>query len=93
MLSQRTNYESDDAAFPSYAYTVDGWDGIAWHVFGWALALDAESEWTGIERRSGLVVCVMIGDDRKFLFEPDDITPISREEYCGQCGQIGCGHG
>lgn len=35
---------------------------------------------------------VHVGDDRKFTFEPDDLTPIEREAYCGSCGQIGCGH-
>jgi len=24
--------------------------------------------------------------------DPDDVTPIAREAYCGVCGQMGCGH-
>lgn len=43
-------------------------------------------------RRTGKVVCVMVGDDHKWTFEPEDITPLEREEYCGECGQIGCAH-
>jgi hypothetical protein len=38
------------------------------------------------------VVAYMIGDDRDFTFDIDDLEPIAREDYCGQCGQIGCSH-
>jgi len=38
------------------------------------------------------VVAHMIGDDRDFTFDVDDMEPIAREDYCGQCGQIGCAH-
>jgi hypothetical protein len=36
------------------------------------------------------VVAIMIGDDREFTFDVEDVTPISEEEYCPGCGQIGC---
>lgn len=42
--------------------------------------------------RTGQVVCVMVGDDRHWAFDPEDVQPLEREEYCGECGQIGCGH-
>lgn len=86
----KTNYETDDKAFPADAYTVSGYRGIAWHVYGWETRPDADTEWTGIEERTGRVVAVMIGDDRKFTFDVDEITPITSDEYCGGCGQIGC---
>lgn len=38
------------------------------------------------------VVAHMIGDDRDFTFDVDDLEPIAREDYCGECGQIGCAH-
>lgn len=44
------------------------------------------------EIRTGRIVCVMVGDDRQFTFDPEDVTPLAREEYCGECGQIGCAH-
>ena len=87
------NYEEDGASFDADAYVAKGWRGIAWHVLGWETEPDEDTEWSGYERRTGNVVAVMVGDDRRFTFEPDDLTPIDREEYCGECGQVGCGHG
>lgn len=26
------------------------------------------------------------------VYDPEDITPLEREAYCGECGQIGCCH-
>ena len=85
-------YETDDAAFPAEAYTVDGYRGIAWYVYGWELEPDEDTEWSGIQVRTGRVVCVMVGDDRKFRFDPSELAPLEREDYCGVCGQIGCRH-
>lgn len=90
---RRPNYEEDTAAFPAEAYTAAGWSaGIAWYVYGWELEPDEDTEWSGYEVRTGKVVAVMVGDDRRFLFEPADLTPLAREEYCGVCGQVGCSH-
>lgn len=88
-----TNYERDDETFPADAYTVDGWaTGIAWAVLGWETEPTEETEWSGHEERTGRVVAVMIGDDRHFTFDEDELHPLEREEYCGECGQIGCCH-
>ncbi len=101
---RRPNYEEDNKAFPAGAYTVDGYRGIAWHVYGWELEevmeedfYDEETDTLHVgtefeERRTGKVVCVMVGDDRRFTFEPEDLTPLNEEDYCGSCGQIGCTH-
>jgi len=35
----------------------------------------------------------LIGDDRDFEVDPSQLTPIDRDDFCGGCGQIGCGHG
>lgn len=35
---------------------------------------------------------VMVGDDKRHTVDKDDCTPIEREDYCGECGQIGCSH-
>jgi hypothetical protein len=87
----RTHYEKDDQTFPAPAYRVAGYSGVAWWVLGWETAPDEDTEWSGMETRTGKVVCVMVGDDRRFTFDPDEITPLARKEFCGSCGQIGCG--
>jgi len=89
----RKNYESDDATFSADAYEAEGWgQGIAWYVLGWETMPDDDTEWSGYEVRTGNVIAIMVGDDRHFTFEPDDLTPLAREDYCGVCGQMGCGH-
>ena len=42
---------------------------------------------------TGLLVMYMVGDDREFIIDPASVTEIDDEDFCGQCGQIGCGHG
>jgi len=87
------NYERDTETFTADAYRADGWgSGIAWYVLGWETEPDQDTEWTGYEIRTGNVVAVMVGDDRHFAFEPDDLEPIDPETFCRDCGQIGCGH-
>lgn len=44
----------------------------------------------GDEVRTGRVVVTMIGDDARHTVDPDDLTPLERGAYCGECGQIGC---
>lgn len=86
----RMHYEKDDTQFPAPAYRVKGSRGVAWWVLGWETEPDEDTEWSGMEQRTGRVVCVMVGDDRHFAFDPDEITPLERKEFCGGCGQIGC---
>lgn len=88
--TKRTGYEAD-AELPE-TVTVRGYRGIAWHVYGWETMPDEDTEWTGQEVRTGRVVCVMVGDDRRFAHDPDDLAALDREAYCGECGQIGCTH-
>lgn len=57
--------------------TVEGRGGVAWTV------RRATSE---------NVICVMVGDNREFEFEHDEVTVIDRDAFCGSCGQIGCTH-
>ena len=35
----------------------------------------------------------LVGDDRDFEADWSDISPIDADQFCGGCGQIGCGHG
>ena len=41
---------------------------------------------------SDRVIVVMVGDDKRHTVDKDNCTPIEREDYCGECGQIGCSH-
>src|SRR5262249_51371969 len=91
-MTRRPHYEEDDATFSAPAYTVDGWGGVAWYARGWETAPTEDTEWDGIEERTGKVVMTMVGDDRRFVVDLDDITPLEREAYCGECGQVGCTH-
>ena len=88
----RKHFESDDETFPADAYTVKGYRGIAFYVLGWETEPDEDTEWTGMETRTGRVLAVMVGDDYRHSVDPEDLAPIAREAYCGGCGQIGCGH-
>jgi hypothetical protein len=81
-------------------FRVAGWsDGIAWYCASAELVdeYDEETgenvtEWTGYQVPTGLVLMVMVGDDRKFPTDPDDVEEIPEDSFCRDCGQIGCGH-
>jgi hypothetical protein len=89
---KRPNYEIDNDTFSAEAYRVRHYPGVAFYVYGWETEPDEDTEWSGIEVRTGRIVAIMVGDDRRFSFDPDDAEPLPREEYCGSCGQIGCAH-
>lgn len=90
MSMARAHYDEDAATFPADAYRVKGWEGVAFSVLGWETAPDKDTEWTGIESRTGKVLAVMVGDDMIFRLDPDELTPLKGSEYCRSCGQIGC---
>lgn len=41
---------------------------------------------------TGKVIVRMVGDDKDHIVDAEDVTPLDREAFCGQCGQIGCSH-
>ena len=83
----------DAPEYDAAAYTVNGWGtGIAWYVRGWEVEPDEDTEWTGIMERTGRLIMTMVGDDARFSVDPDDVAPLDREDYCGECGQVGCRH-
>jgi len=89
---RRRGYESDDAHFNAAAYAVADYPGIAFAVYGWETEPDEDTEWSGYEARTGRVVVVMVGDDRRHVVDEADLAPLDRAAYCGECGQVGCGH-
>lgn len=85
-------YEADPETFDKDAYRVRGHEGVAWRILGWETEPDEDTEWSGIENRTGRVLARMVGDDVSFSFDPDDLIPLARRDFCGECGQIGCAH-
>lgn len=87
------------------AYRVDGYSGVAWRLLGWAQEdipvltygedEDGNEEWLDFGEREladdpYCVVAVMIGDDRRFTFDRDEIHVIPEDGFCHGCGQTGC---
>lgn len=64
---------------PDKTYRVKGYSGVAFYLMS--------------QPSEGHVIVRMVGDDRDFEELVEDLTPLDDEEYCGICGQIGCGHG
>ena len=91
-MSTRNSFEKDKTSFPAEAYAVKRCNGVAHYVLGWELSFNQDSEFSGEMERTGRVVVVMAGDDRSFTCDVDDLSPLDREKYCGECGQIGCSH-
>ncbi len=89
----RTNNYERAPEYDADAYAVSGWGaGIAFSVLGWETEPDEDTEWSGYETRTGNLIVRMVGDDRNFSVDPDDVTPLDPEAFCRDCGQIGCGH-
>lgn len=92
-MRNRRHYEADDAAFPHDAYSVRGYAGVAFQVLGWEVEPDDDTEWSGYEPRTDNVLAVMVGDDKRWSVDPDDLTPLAEDAFCRECGQVGCQHG
>lgn len=93
MTIKDVEYEEDKESFPAEAYrtNVKEWRGIAFRVLGWERIMDRFGEMEQIGR-TGFVAIHMVGDNRVYLVEPKDLTPLKDAEFCTSCGQIGCGH-
>ena len=96
MSGNRNNceaFEEGDALYGVESVTSKTYgQGVAIYPLGWETKPDEETAWTGYEQRTGRVLCVMVGDDRYYAEDPDDLAPLDREAYCGECGQVGCTH-
>lgn len=71
-------------------FTVDGYRGIAFYFYDEEFVNDEDTIWTGMQTPTGNAVMIMVGDDRKFIVDPEDVEAISDDDYCPECGQIGC---
>ncbi len=87
---EKINGFSEGVDFDAH-YRVRGYSGIAFYLLGWETAPDEDTEWSGYENRTGNIVAVMVGDDRKHIVDKDDLTLLEEDKFCRSCGQIGCG--
>jgi hypothetical protein len=91
----RTNYERDPEKF-SGRYQEIGGVKVAWIILGWETEPEIDPKFPDDDEpeevRTGRVVACMVGDDSLFVFEEDELVPLPRENYCSECGQIGCTH-
>ncbi len=78
--------------FGDQALRVDDCPGVAFFVLGYETEPTDNSEWDGVEERTGLLVVRMVGDKRHWAVDPDEVRNLAREDYCGECGQVGCAH-
>jgi hypothetical protein len=82
----KPDYEEDPESFPADTYSCTHWPGIAMRVLGWDII---EDTYDHVER-TGRVTVRMVGDDKHWYVDRDTLAPIPEEEYCHDCGQIGC---
>jgi hypothetical protein len=73
-------------------YKVAGWPQVACRLVGEMVEVADDGDGGEVYDPSGLFGVVMVGDDFVHLVEPDRLVPVEREEYCGECGQLGCAH-
>ena len=63
----------------SCAYTHSRMTGVAWQLLEWE------------DRDNDIVLACMVGDDKVHHLHSVDFQAIEDDDYCGGCGQIGCG--
>jgi len=78
------------------AWFLLGWEAryvpelaFMWDEFGNEWEEEVEGKW--VPDVGGRVVAVMVGDDRRFVFDLEDLEVIKEDSFCSGCGQIGCG--
>lgn len=76
------------------AVRVKGWRGVAFNVLGPEMneVEDENGVWEELLPSPDRVRVVMVGDDKVHVVDKDDCTEIPEDDYCHECGQIGCTH-
>lgn len=75
-------------------YEVADSPGVAWRLLGFVEVYKEDPDEPGDyvkEDDLQWVRAYMVGDDRVFEIDIDDLTPLSDNDYCSCCGQLGCG--
>jgi hypothetical protein len=70
--------------------TITGFEGIAFTITGYETIPDEDTIWSGYEQVTGRLTAVMVGDDKEWYVDPEDVTELSEDGYCRGCGQVGC---
>lgn len=74
---EHEKFECGSDEFNGQAVKVDSYPGVAWRV---------------VKTYARSYELVMVGDDRVQTFDIDDVHSIGENEFCSECGQIGCTH-
>ena len=77
-------------------FRVKGWAGIAFVAMGYLAEypeLTEDDPEPGLVLDKSRIVVVMVGDDKRHIVAASDLIPLNEDEFCPECGQIGCGHG
>ena len=91
MMLEVTDVNGETYSFDTDGrFRIDGWEGISFWIVREQTEPDADTEWTGMEVPTGMLVAVMVGDDREHIVDPSDVTELAEGESCRECGQIGC---
>lgn len=78
---------------PEYVYVTDTDEDTGEETEQEYLDIDFQySEGEMVDDTDRYIV-VMVGDDRKHIVDVDDCEEISGEDFCSECGQMGCMHG
>jgi hypothetical protein len=72
-------------------FAVRSYPGVAFWFAGAETEADEDTAWSGIRPETGRVLMVMVGDDRRHVVDPEDVTELAADAFCRDCGQIGCG--
>lgn len=64
----------------------DKFPGIAlWYI--------EQGQWQGEPTDPDISIVQMVGDDRHHEVDTAGLASLNEDDFCGQCGQIGCAHG
>ena len=88
-MNRFLNYEPCED-FPN-PVQISAYKGLACWIVGDQTEPDQDTEWTGIETKTGRLVARMVGDDHLFICDPEDISTLDDSDFCSECGQVGCG--
>ena len=71
-------------------YRVEGYEGVAFYLTGYDVGAVDEDGF--VDTDTSRVRAVMVGDDRVHVLDVSELHRLADEDYCSQCGQIGCSH-
>jgi len=70
-------------------FTVDSAPGVAFRLVGFPTVDDGSG---GEDIDDSMALVVAVGDNYLRTVDVADLTALDDGDWCGQCGQLGCGH-